>query len=170
MSNPFGRPIYWTSLKYAPLGLVFMWPAVVFGIASLEAVYAGLITFVVAGSIGSAVYNYRRWTRTKRLASCETKRGSVTEILDGSLVAASQVDADPMPVTFVARFEVRTLDGERVIVEPGPARLIDMVEVHVGDEIEIRGPSQTRPGDAYRGTATRVFRGAPDCPLLLSRP
>lgn len=171
MSNPIGHLNYRSNETTVTLVILFGWflvmvPVFVFGHSSLTGPYVALLgfsyMFVVLG-----IAALRARARVKRVTACRSARGRVTEILDGSLVAAAQVDTDE---AFVARFVVVAEDGSRIVVEPGPTQLIELAEIRVGDQIEIQGP-HTRQGEGtYRGTEpTLVYRGTKATPLTLSR-
>ena len=176
MTEPVGiRPIYRTNqnivavISVVGLLLVLV-PGWVFGPSSLKSAYGALVAlpliFIVFGAVA-----LRARVIAKRVAACRTSRGRVTEILDGSLVAAAQVETEPVASeAFVARFAVVAEDGSRIVVEPGPAHLVDLAEINVGDEVQIQGPHTTRGEGTYRGTEpTLVYRGTEACPLILSR-
>lgn len=109
--------------------------------------------------------------RALNTAKCPTLTGRVERILDGAALAAAacRTGRIPEPSPFVAHFLISSPEG-MVAVEPGPALLVGLDEVHVGDLVQVQGPL-AKEGVSYRGgEAVAVFRGTSDCPLKLSRP
>lgn len=123
--------------------LLFMVPAVVFANTEPLLAMSGLLLAIPFLLVVFGIASYRARERAKRVAACRTSRGRVTEILDGSLVAAAKLETDIPSEPFVARFALVTPDGTRIVVEPGPTRLIDLTEIQVGDEIQIQGPTKS---------------------------
>ncbi|MEM9073004.1 MAG: hypothetical protein AAGE52_31150 [Myxococcota bacterium] len=99
-------------------------------------------------------------------------RGTVLSVLDGALVAAAESRSE---WPFVARFLVETDDGV-ALVDGGYGELVGLIDVHVGDTVDLQGPHEMEAiaeakGESYRGGASgRVFRGTTECPLRIARP